>query len=88
MTRTTLTSGKIELDWEKFKAEFGAIEIIDKPARVKKSSRDFFWYSPILEQQLEHAFGDIVARPSTQQELAACLRIAYAWDMPTVTPSA
>ncbi|MDJ0776394.1 MAG: FAD-binding oxidoreductase [Gammaproteobacteria bacterium] len=84
MNDSTLTSGKIKLDWDAFKAEFGDIEIIDKPARVKKSSRDFFWYSPILERQLEDAYGDIVARPASQEQLGECLRIAYAWDMPCV----
>ncbi|RDV29238.1 FAD-binding oxidoreductase [Alteromonas aestuariivivens] len=77
-------SGKIKIDWQQFQQDLNGIKVLSKPAQVKKHSRDFFWYSPILERQLSDQFADIVVQPQTQQELLHCLEVAYRWDMPIV----
>ncbi len=79
---TQSISGKTTLDWEAFAAELAPVETITEPVLVKKRSRDFFWYSPILNAQLRRSFGDLVARPANTEELAHCLRVAYAHDAP------
>ncbi|PLR33306.1 FAD-binding protein [Chimaeribacter californicus] len=48
-----------ELDWIK-----------DAP-KVKRLSRDFHWFSPVLKPQLEHTFAELAVRPRDEQELAA-----------------
>ena len=37
------------------------IALIDEPQVVRKRSRDFFWYSPILNQELADKSADIIA---------------------------
>lgn len=51
---------------------------------VRRKSRDFFWFSPILNEALNSRFGDIVAMPSTVDELRHCLSVAWERDMPVV----
>lgn len=81
---TDTISGKTSLDWADFAAKLAPVETISDPVLVKKRSRDFFWYSPILNQQLRRAFGDLVAVPKTREELAHCLKVAHAQDAPIV----
>ena len=80
----TSISGKTDLDWDAFANRLAPVEVIDEPVLVKKRSRDFFWYSPILNQQLKRSFGDLVALPKTVEEMAHCLRTAHAADAPIV----
>jgi FAD/FMN-containing dehydrogenase len=77
-------SGKCDRDWPAIAEDLAPVEVIDEPVLVKKRSRDCFWYSPILNEQLKRCFGDLVAVPKTQGEMAHCLRVAYAHDLPVV----
>ncbi|MCB1342276.1 MAG: FAD-binding oxidoreductase [Pseudooceanicola sp.] len=69
-------------DWTAIAAALAPVEVIDDPMLVKKRSRDFFWFSPILNEQLKRRFGDLVAVPKTREELAHCLAVANAHDLP------
>lgn len=80
----TSISGKTDLDWIAFAKRLAPVEVIDEPVLVKKRSRDFFWYSPILNQQLKRSFGDLVALPKTVAEMAHCLKTAHAASAPIV----
>ncbi|WP_305972102.1 MULTISPECIES: FAD-binding oxidoreductase [unclassified Mameliella] len=73
-----------QTDWHAIATELAPVEVIEEPVLIKKRSRDFFWYSPILNAQLKKSFGDLVARPATREELAHCLAVAYAHDLPVV----
>ncbi|MBY6160097.1 FAD-binding oxidoreductase [Mameliella alba] len=73
-----------DIDWVAIAAELAPVAIIDEPVLVKKRSRDFFWYSPILNAQLKKSFGDLVAQPKTREEMAHCLSVAHAHDIPVV----
>ncbi|WP_146348331.1 FAD-binding oxidoreductase [Phaeobacter marinintestinus] len=80
----TSISGKTDIDWEAFAKALAPVEIITDTVLVKKRSRDFFWYSPILNAELKKCFGDLVARPKTTEELAHVLKVAYAHNAPIV----
>lgn len=80
----TSISGKTTIDWAAFAAALAPVEIIDEPVLVKKRSRDFFWYSPILNGELKKCFGDLVACPSSPDEMRHVLSVAYAHDAPVV----
>ena len=77
-------SGKTDIDWQAFRAALGGIQVIDKAPLVKRKSRDFFWYSPVLDRQLKTCFGDLVAQPRNKEELIEILKVAYAWAVPVV----
>lgn len=80
----TSISGKSDVDWKAFAEKLHPVEVLDEPALVKKRSRDFFWYSPILNEQLKRCFGDLVALPENSDELKQCLAAAYSAGVPVV----
>ena len=71
-------------DWPDIARRLAPVRLIDEPVLVKKRSRDFFWYSPILNAQLKARFGDLVAVPSNADELAHCLSVAHTAKVPVV----
>ncbi|MFC6582343.1 FAD-binding oxidoreductase [Sulfitobacter aestuariivivens] len=80
----TSLSGKTQIDWDAFTQALDPVEVIDEPVLIKKRSRDFFWYSPILNAELRRCFGDLVAVPKSVEELARCLATAFDFDAPVV----
>jgi FAD/FMN-containing dehydrogenase len=75
-------SGKTDTDWAAFARALAPVEVIDEPVLVKKRSRDFFWYSPILDRRLKACFGDLVARPKSPAEMAHCLSLSARHRVP------
>jgi len=61
------------------KAELPDIQLIDEPQVVRKRSRDFFWYSPVLNVELADKAADIIAVPRDEAEVvriaAACAKL-------------
>jgi FAD/FMN-containing dehydrogenase len=59
-------------------AELGDIPTETNPAILRKRSRDFFWYSPILTEQLNGKSADLIAAPRDEADIvriaAACAR--------------
>ncbi len=59
-------------------ADLGDVPIEREARIVRKRSRDFFWYSPVLDAQLKDKSGDILAMPRDEADVitiaAACAR--------------
>ena len=59
-------------------ADLGDIPVITEEKVVRKRSRDFFWYSPVLNEELAKKSADIIALPRTEAEVirvaAACAK--------------
>ncbi|MDW4500043.1 FAD-binding oxidoreductase [Sulfitobacter sp. D35] len=77
-------ANRSDIDWTEVAEALAPVEVIDETVLVRKRSRDFFWYSPILNAQLKKCFGDLVACPGTREEMAHCLAVAHARDLPVV----
>ena len=67
------------------KTRLGGIRTEENPALVKQKSRDFFWYSPVLKQQLDNVSGDIVVSPTSEAQVLQVLAAAHQLGIP-VTP--
>jgi FAD/FMN-containing dehydrogenase len=70
---------------EKLKTGLGGLLVEDDPGVVRKKSRDFYWYSPILKRELDHVTGDIVVSPTSEAEVVQAISAAFDADVP-VTP--
>ena len=77
-------SGKTTNDWQAIAKKLTPVEVISEAVLVKKRSRDFFWYSPILNDELRRCFGDLVAVPKTPDQMKRCLKVAYNENVPVV----
>ena len=58
--------------------DLGDIPVVTDPKVVRRRSRDFFWYSPILNEQLDGKSADLIVTPRSEQDVvrtaAACAR--------------
>ena len=49
--------------------ELRGLAVESQPQKVRRRSRDFYWYSPILERQLDHVTADAVVTPRDEAEV-------------------
>ncbi len=70
------------------KAALAHLDIDESPAAIKAKSRDFFWYSPVLKDRLDHVTADFVVSPRTEAEVIEVLKTCYAHDCPVTTRGA
>ena len=62
--------------------------VLTDPAAVERLSKDFYWYSPVLERQLRDFRGEVIAQPENAAQVEAILRFAYARDLPVTARGA
>lgn len=72
----------VQVDWKSFAEALGDIRVIDNPAIRKAKSKDFYWYSPILKEQLDGHVADLVVLPRDRDELATVVAHAVAHKVP------
>jgi len=73
------------MDIASFRAAIGDIPVEDNARIVQQKSRDHYWYSPRLKQQLEGVTAEIVVSPRSTEEVVTVLREAFKYDVP-ITP--
>ncbi|MBV8925638.1 MAG: FAD-binding oxidoreductase, partial [Bradyrhizobium sp.] len=63
---------------DKLIADLGDIPLVTDPKVVRRRSRDFFWYSPVLNEQLDGKSADLIVAPRNEHDVirtaAACAR--------------
>jgi FAD/FMN-containing dehydrogenase len=63
-------------------AELTDLLVDTQPQRVRRRSRDFYWYSPILKRRLDAVTADAVVTPRSEEEVVRVLAAAYRHDVP------
>jgi len=64
------------------------LDIDDNPKTVLQKSRDFYWYSPILKNQLQDVTADFVVAPRNQDEIIEILAACWKYDVPVTVRGA
>lgn len=67
------------------RAALPGLQWVDDAAQVARLSQDFYWYSPVLKQQLAGRVADAVVRPRDVEELRALVG-ACAREGVSITP--
>lgn len=70
------------------KAALSHLDMEENENAIRANSRDFFWYSPVLKDRLDHVKADFVVRPRSEAEVIEILRVCYANDVPVTTRGA
>ncbi|MCZ8098125.1 MAG: FAD-binding oxidoreductase [Burkholderiales bacterium] len=52
-------------------ADIGDVPVVTEPQVVRRRSRDFFWYSPILNEQLKDKSADVIVAPRDEADVIA-----------------
>jgi FAD/FMN-containing dehydrogenase len=61
------------------------LELETDASVLRRKSRDYFWYSPVLKRLLQNVMGDLVVCPRNETEVVRVLRACHAHRVP-VTP--
>jgi len=63
---------------ERVLSDISGVPVIAEPVAIRRKSRDYFWYSPILNEQLSGKVADAVVAPRNEADViriaAACAR--------------
>jgi FAD/FMN-containing dehydrogenase len=66
------------IDWAAFKQAIAGIAHTDDARTLQTKSRDYYWYSPILAEQLDDKRGELIVSASSEAEVirvaAACAK--------------
>ncbi len=61
------------------------LEVIDNHSDVKRLSRDFYNYSPILQKKLDSCLADVIVRPKNIESLLSVAKICWDLSIPLTT---
>lgn len=71
-----------QINWDGFLADIEGVEVIDSQQSVRLKSRDYFWYSPILNQQLKKSWAHLVVVPNDEAEVIRVASACAKWKVP------
>jgi FAD/FMN-containing dehydrogenase len=57
------------IDWARMARELRGLNVITAPRQCKALSRDFHWYSPVLDAELAGCIADLVVKVSTEDDV-------------------
>jgi FAD/FMN-containing dehydrogenase len=80
-----MDGGLNSIDWQKVAAELAPIDCTTDRVLVRQKSRDFFWYSPVLNERLKGVRADLVVAPADEAEVVRALAYCHERRIP-VTP--
>ena len=67
-----------QVDWNALVKDLGSVYHTRDARVLRRRSRDFYWFSPILKETLDGVLGDIVVEPASEAEvihvLGTCVR--------------
>lgn len=69
-------------DWAPIDAELQGLELISAPGALRALSRDFHWYSPVLQAQLADCRAGRVVRVSTEEDVLRVAGVAARHGLP------
>lgn len=72
----------VRIDWDDVQRELAPVRCEMTPSALRRKSRDYFWFSPVLKPQLDHVVGDLIAVPRDEDELLKVARFCVENGVP------
>ena len=66
---TALLNTTQSFDWTAFARRLAPIETLSTPTQISKLSKDYYYFSPVLAEQLADKEGDLVVKPKHEDEV-------------------
>lgn len=70
------------IDWDRFAGELNGIRTITSGGQLRGRSRDFSWYSPILNEQLKDCVADLIVFPRSEDDVKRIAALVSRWRVP------
>jgi FAD/FMN-containing dehydrogenase len=70
------------ISWDAISSELSPIETITDPIQVAKLSLDYYHFSPILQPKLADKRGDLVVRPTNEEEVLKIAAVCVKYKVP------
>lgn len=67
---------------------FGDAKLYTDDESIEKYSKDFYWYSPVLDKKLKDKRGDAIIAPRDENEVKQALAMAYRHQIPVTVRGA
>ncbi|TVQ05870.1 MAG: FAD-binding oxidoreductase [Leptolyngbya sp. DLM2.Bin27] len=83
-----MTLAQTATDWDALAQAFGAIETIRDPNQREKLSKDYYYFSPVLKEQLADLVADLIVRPTSEAEVLAAAQICVEARVPVTVRGA
>jgi hypothetical protein len=82
MRRRLAQENRAGLPMNELLAALGDVPLTDDPDLVRRKSRDFYWYSPLLRETLKDCSADLVASPRGLSDILNIVSACFAHDVP------
>jgi len=69
-------------DWARVARELHGLDVLSQPRQRRALSKDFFWYSPILADELRDCVADLVVRVGTEEDVRRVAAVAARHRLP------
>lgn len=76
------TQDRSAIDWAAVQRDLEGLNVISELRQRKQLSKDFYWYSPILTEQLAACVADLVVKVSTEADVKQVAAVAARWKLP------
>ncbi|MEM6451229.1 MAG: FAD-binding oxidoreductase [Cyanobacteria bacterium P01_D01_bin.105] len=78
----TLSERTQSFNWKAFAAAIAPIETVLTPTQISKFSKDYYYFSPVLAEQLADKEGDILVKPKSEAEVLQVAKACVAAKVP------
>ncbi|MBW4483062.1 MAG: FAD-binding oxidoreductase [Tildeniella torsiva UHER 1998/13D] len=83
-----MTLARPATDWDALAQAFGAIDTIRDPNQREKLSKDYYYFSPVLQGQLADRVADLIVRPTSEAEVLTAAKVCVEARVPVTVRGA
>lgn len=83
-----MTLAQTATDWDALAQAFGAIETIRDLNQREKLSKDYYYFSPVLKDQLADLVADLIVRPTSEAEVLTVAKVCVEARVPVTVRGA